>query len=437
MHHHRATLQLGLPIAIGQLGTIILTFADTMMVGRYGTPELAAASFVNSIFNLVTMIILGYSYGITPLVAHHYGRGGLAEAGQVMRCGIRGNLRFGAVLLLAFGGLYFFLDRLGQPVELLPLMRPYYLVLWASMWFVVLFNVVRQFTDGITQTRLGMWLLLGGNVVNILFNWLLIYGVGPFPEWGLLGAGVATLLSRVLIAVVFLWLVFATARFAPYRVALAREVISLGEVHRLSWPVAAQLGLETFAFTFSAVMAGWLGALQLAAYQVLIALGTLGFTIYYSFAASMSIRIAHFLGQGDPAAAHRASIAGRNILLGNAVLASAIFLLGGRELLLQFSPDPAVVALAVSLLPLLALYQLGDSMQVCYANALRAVGNVRPMMWIALVAYLGVGIPLGYVLGFTFGFALQGLYFAFSVCLLTAAALFYHFYCKSVREKGF
>lgn len=436
MHHHRATLQLGLPIAIGQLGTIVLTFADTMMVARYGTPELAAASFVNSIFNLVTMIILGYSYGITPLVAHHYGRGELAEAGQVMRQGIRGNLRFAAVLLSVFGVLYFFLDRLGQPVELLPLMRPYYLVLWASMWFVVLFNVVRQFTDGITQTRLAMWLLLGGNVVNILFNWLLIFGVGPFPEWGLLGAGVATLLSRVLIAVVLLFLVLCTERFAPYRAMLSRPVISLNQVHRLSWPVAAQLGLETFAFTFSAVMAGWMGALQLATYQVLIALGTLGFTIYYSFAASMSIRIAHFLGQGDHHSAHSASRAGRNILLVNALVASTIFLIGGRPLLALFSPDAAVVALSASLLPLLALYQFGDSMQVCYANALRAVGNVRPMMWIALVAYLGVGIPLGFLLGFGLDLSLHGLYFAFSVCLLTAAALFYHFYRQSIRPKG-
>lgn len=438
MAHYRATLRLGFPIAIGQLGTIVLTFADTMMVGRYGTPELAAASFVNSIFNLVTMIVLGYSYGITPLIAAHEGRGERAEAGEVLRRGVVANLRFGAVLLAVFGGLYFFLDRLGQPAHLLPLLRPYYLVMWTSMWFVVFFSVVRQFMDGTTDTRTPMWILLGGNALNIGLNALLIFGFAGFPEWGLLGAGVATLISRILIAAAAVGVILWSKRYAAYRQPLSPSpaetaLHSVGEIHRKSWPVSAQLGLETFAFTFSAVMAGWLGELELAAYQILIALGTLGFTLYYSFASAMSIRMAHFLAQADTAQAKAACRTGRNVLLGNATLSSLIFWVGGSSLIGLFTPDGEVVAVAVALIPALVLYQYADALQITFANALRATGYVLPMTGIALVAYMGVGVPAAWLLGFGLGWGLTGIYLSFTLCLLVAAVLFYHFFRRTLR----
>lgn len=182
--HYSATLRLGLPIAIAQLGTIILAFADTIMVGHYSTPALSAASFVNSLFNLATMIVLGYSYGLTPFVSAKYSQGDKAGVGAIMRRGLMMNLFFGAGVLFVFGVLYFLLPYLRQPEALLPLMQSYYITLWVSLWFVVLFTAARQFTDGITYTSLAMWLILAGNVINIVLNYLLIFGIGPFPEWG-------------------------------------------------------------------------------------------------------------------------------------------------------------------------------------------------------------------------------------------------------------
>lgn len=437
MKHYRDTLRLGFPIAIGQLGTIVLTFADTIMVGQYGTPELAAASFVNSIFNLVTMIVLGYSYGITPLVAAHEGRGERSAAGAVLRRGIVANFRFGTALLIVFGLLYFVLEHLGQPPHLLPLLRPYYLTMWGSMWFVVLFNVVRQFMDGTTDTRTPMWILLGGNAVNIGLNALLIFGLGGFPEWGLMGAGMATLISRILVAGAALAIVLWSKRYAPYRQPMAEEqrespLANIGEIHRKSWPVSAQLGLETFAFTFSAVMAGWLGELELAAYQILLALGTLGFTLYYSFASAMSIRMAQFLAQSDMPQAQAACRAGRNVLLGNATLSSLIFWLGGGSLISLFTPDSEVVAIAVALIPALVLYQYADALQITFANALRATGCVLPMTGVAFVAYMAVGVPSAWVLGFGVGWGLMGIYLSFTLCLLVAAVLFHHFFRRTL-----
>lgn len=135
--HYSATLRLGLPIAVGQVGVILMGFADTMMVGHYSTDSLAAASFVNNLFNLVTFLLMGYSYGLTPLVSAHCGRGERGEAGACLKNALVANGLYGLLLLGAMTALYFFLDRMGQPEEILPLVRPYYIVVLVSMVFVM------------------------------------------------------------------------------------------------------------------------------------------------------------------------------------------------------------------------------------------------------------------------------------------------------------
>ncbi len=438
--HYSATLRLGLPIAIAQLGTIVLAFADTIMVGHYSTPALSAASFVNSLFNLATMIILGYSYGLTPFISSKFSQGSKAEVGAIMRRGLVANLVFGAAVLLCFGVLFFLLPYLRQPSDLLPLMRSYYVTLWVSLWFVVIFTAARQFTDGITYTRLAMWLILAGNIVNILLNYLLIFGIGPFPEWGLFGAGFATMVSRILIAVVLLGIIFWGKRFADFRLPIPAEELSqlpsLREIHSKSWPVSLQIGLETFCFAGSAVMTGWLGKIPLASYQILMTLGTLGFTLYYSLGASMSIRIAYFLGQNDKAEALLAGKAGRNLLLLNATLSSMLFYFAGNVIVHLFTQDEAVIAASLGLLLPLVVYQFADALQICYANALRATQHVLPMTWSSAVAYLAVGMPAAYLMGFTLKGGVEGIFYSFAISLMVAALLFALFYHRFMKAKN-
>mgnify|MGYP000881813075 FL=1 len=437
--HYSATLRLGLPIAIAQLGTIVLAFADTIMVGHYSTPALSAASFVNSLFNLATMIILGYSYGLTPFISSKFSQGSKAEVGAIMRRGLVANLVFGAAVLLCFGALFFLLPYLGQPSDLLPLMQSYYVTLWVSLWFVVIFTAARQFTDGITYTRLAMWLILAGNIVNIVLNYLLIFGISPFPEWGLFGAGFATMVSRILIAVVLLGIIFWGKRFADFRLPLSAEELSLlpslREIHSKSWPVSLQIGLETFCFAGSAVMTGWLGKIPLASYQILMTLGTLGFTLYYSLGASMSIRIAYFLGQNDKAEALLAGKAGRNLLLLNATLSSMLFYFAGNVIVHLFTQDEAVITASLALLLPLVVYQFADALQICYANALRATQHVLPMTWSSAVAYLVVGMPAAYLMGFTLKGGVEGIFYSFAISLMVAALLFAFFYHRFMKAK--
>lgn len=434
--HYKATLRLGLPIAVGQIGVIVLGFADTMMVGRYATDALAASSFVTNVFNLVTFLIMGYSYGLTPMIGALYGRGEQKEAGAVLKNALIANGLFGTVLLSVMTCLYFFLDRLGQPAELLDLIRPYYVVILISMVFVLIFNVLRQFTDGTTDTARGMWTLLAGNALNILGNWLLIYGVGPFPELGLLGAGLSTLFSRVFMAVLMVGFIVFSRRYAPYRQGFAAQRVlrsKIREVNAKSLPVSLQMGVETGSFTFSAVMAGWLGSTELAAYQVMMTLGTLGFLFYYSFGAGMSIRIATFVGVKDWSRVRLAALSGRHILLAWAATAALLFLSFGSPLISLFSPDSYVHDIALALILPLMLYQFSDAMQICFANALRGTSHVLSMMWIAVFSYICVGIPAGYILGFPCGMGIEGIFLAFSIGLFTAAVLFYLKFSKVLR----
>ncbi|MDD5779649.1 MAG: MATE family efflux transporter [Bacteroidales bacterium] len=435
--HYRATLRLGLPIAIGQLGVIILGFADTTMVGRYGTDPLAAASFVNNLFTLVTFLLMGYSYGFTPIVSRLFGQGKHTEAGAELKTAVVADSLFGLLLMTAMGGLYFFLDKLGQPEALLPLARPYYLLILASMFFVMLFNVLRQFTDGIMQTKTGMFVLISGNALNILGNWLLIYGPGPLPELGLTGAGISTLAARAIMALMLAAIIGRRKFYAAYRRGFSRSTVSrraLLSLNAKSLPIAIQMGLETSAFTGSAVMAGWVSAEALAAYQVMVTIGTLGFLFYYSFGAATSIRVASFLGTSDWPNVRSSAVAGRNVLLLMAACSSLVIFCFAETLVYVFTTDTRVVAIALSLIPLLVLYQFADAMQICFANVLRATGHSLAMMRTAFISYLLLNLPAGYLLAFPLGLGVRGIFMAFSLGLLCAAFLFARDYHRVVRQ---
>ena len=209
--HYPTLLRLGIPIMIGQIGTIIMGFMDTLMIGRHSTEELAAAGFVNAIIGLVAISALGFSYGLTPVVGALLGKGETDSIAQKLKNSLIANNILAIAMMAVMVVLYLNLHRLGLPGHLLPLMRPYLLLHTLSFIPMMAFNAFKQFSDGIKDTRMPMWILLGGNVLNILGNWLLIYGIGGLPEMGLSGAGLATLLSRFA-----MWVTFC-GYLPPYR----------------------------------------------------------------------------------------------------------------------------------------------------------------------------------------------------------------------------
>ena len=435
--HSFALLKLGLPIVVGQLGIIVLSLADTLMVGRYGTDELAAAGFVNNMFNLVIMFATGFSYGLTPIVGRLFGRNDSLSIGGRLKNGLIANLLMAILLTLGMVVLYLNLHRLGQPEELLPLMRPYYLTLLISIVFVMLFNAFKQFADGITDTRTAMWFLLGGNLLNIVGNWLLIYGNCGFPEMGLLGAGIATLFSRIMMVVCFAVYFFSVSRYRAYREGFLKSQVNRRdflEINKLGLPIALQITMETASFSLTAVMVGWLGSLALAAHQVMLTVGQLGFMLYYGMAAAITVRVSNYHGSQDLPNLRRTVATGFRIILAMAVGVSALMLTFRSDLGVWFTNSHDVALVVASLVIPFVVYQFGDGLQCAFSNALRGISEVKQMVIISFVAYVLISLPAAYVLGFVCDLGLVGIWWSFPLGLTSAGIMFWLNFKSKVRK---
>ncbi|NCC09301.1 MAG: MATE family efflux transporter [Bacteroidia bacterium] len=424
--HYKALLFLGIPIIIGQIGLIVLGFADTLMIGHHSTSELGAASFVNNVFNLAIIFSTGFSYGLTPIVGGLYGQRQFGKAGQALRCSLLANVLIGLLLTVAMGLLYFNVDRLGQPEELLPLIKPYYLILLASLLFVLLFNGFKQFTDGITDTRTAMWILLSGNLLNIVGNYLLINGKWGLPELGLLGAGLSTLISRIVMVLVFVLVFLRSSRFRRYKVGFLRFGWSktlFKRLNALGWPVALQMGMETASFSLSAVMVGWLGTIALASHQIMCTISQFTFMMFYGMGAAVAVRVSNYHGQDDWVNVRRSAYAGFHLMVALGLVLSTIVFLCRHYLGGWFTDNAEVSDLVTALVLPLLIYQLGDGLQINFANALRGISDVKPMMAIAFVAYFLISLPVGYFCGFVLGWGTVGVWMAFPFGLTSAGLM--------------
>ncbi len=438
---YKELLRLGGPILVGQLGMIAVGFADNIMVGHYSTQALASASFVNNVFNVAILACIGFTYGVTPIVGKLFGAGRLGDIGASLRVCLRVNAVYSLIVIAVMAALYFNIERLGQPGELLPLIRPYYLICLAGLLPVAVFNVFAQWSYAVGNSQMPMWIILATNGMNVLGNYALIYGNLGMPEMGLTGAGLSTLAARVAAPLAILAIFFLRKRNAAYAHGFRAtggtyEAPRRAAVWRTSFPVSIQMSLETSAFSGAAVMAGWLGAVDLAAFQIIVIVGTLGFCVYYSLGAAIAAKVAVASGgSGVDRDMRRIAWAGYRVMLALMALSSLVFLLWGRDIMGAFSNDPAVVAAAGVLVIPLVLYQLGDATQITFANALRGTGRVMPMLWIAFVCYLVLGLPSTYLLAFTAGLGLWGIVLSFSVSLFSAGILFLAFFLKATRRQ--
>ncbi|MDY4248812.1 MATE family efflux transporter [Bacteroides pyogenes] len=424
--HYKALFFLGLPIVIGQVGVIVLGFADTLMIGHHSTLELGAASFVNNVFNLAIIFSTGFSYGLTPIVGGLYGTRQFPPAGQALRCSLLANFLVAVLLTLIMGVLWLNVENLGQPEELIPLIKPYYLVLLASLVFVMLFNGFKQFTDGITDTKTAMWILLGGNVLNIIGNYLLIYGKLGFPELGLLGAGISTLFSRIMMVVVFVAVFARSPRFLRYKIGFFRLGWSRSVLRRLNalgWPIGLQMGMEAASFSLSTVMIGWLGTIALASHQIMLTISQFTFMMYYGMGAAVAVRVSNFKGQNDMVNVRRSAYAGFHLMMALGFILSSIVFFCRNYLGSWFTDSAQVAGMVTSLVFPFLIYQFGDGLQITFANALRGISDVKPMMFIAFIAYFLISLPVGYFCGFTLGWGIIGVWMAFPFGLTSAGLM--------------
>ena len=436
--HYSTIIRLGTPIVLGQLGNVILGFIDTIMVGQYSGEALSAAGFVNNIFNLGIFAMLGFSYGATPIIGAFYGRREDDNVGHSFRDSIWANILFGTMVIAAYSLLYLNIGNLNQPEELLPLMRPYFLILLASLPFVILFNSFKQFTDTVAATKTALWVIIIGNITNMVMNYLLIFGVCGFPEMGLKGAGIATLLSRVLMALLFVMFIIGQKRFSSYKSGFKARRSRRSDVTKLfkvGTPLAVQMGMETASFSLASLLMGWIGAVELAAFQVMCTTGSLCFLVYYGIAAASCIRISHYRGRGEWEKVNETATASLHIILAVAAVLSTGIIIFKSQLAAAFTADVAIQSMFIAMLIPMLAYQVSDGIQINYANALRGIAVTKPMSIYALISYILLALPVSYIFGFIFNLGGIGIAYGLPVGLTSAAILYYGRFRKEIAKR--
>lgn len=422
---------------LGQACVIILAFADNIMIGWHSVNELAASSFVNNVMNFFILTELGFASGMTPIIGAFHGNGNVKGVGTTVRNGLLVNGIIGLIGLVLLAIIYLFIDSFGQEPELLPLIRPYFVIVGISIIFALGFNVLKQFTDGICKPVVSMLFLMGGNVLNIFGNWVLIYGKLGCPELGLMGAGLSTLISRILMLLCFVLYIFKSEQFKAYAQAIKEALFSrvkMRHIFNMGYPVAIQMGLEASTFSFSAIMVGWISVTALAAHQVAITISQLFFLMIQGLSFALSILVSNCYGKKDYAGIHAYVKRGILMIFGTSLSLSILLYIFRYPAVGMFTDSPEVAEIAVVLFYVLFAYQIGDGIQLCFANVLRGLQDVKPIMYAAFVSYYLIAIPVAYILGFKAGLGAVGVWLGFPIGLTLAGLFFYARYRSDMRR---
>ena len=420
----RPTLTLAAPIVVGQLSQMLMGVTDSAMIGRAGTVPLAASSFGGNVFAVFYVLGIGLMLPVSIFVSRSHGAQRPEECGEYLRHGLALALFFGLLETLAMVALSTQLARFGQPLEVLAIVTPFFLLMAASITSVLVYLVLRQFAEAMGHPWVPMFIMLAGVGLNAALNWVFIYGHLGAPALGLTGAGISTLLSRALGAwVIYRWL----RRDAAVRAAWPKQWwgnysgARLREMLHVGLPAAGMLLFESSAFYGSSIMMGWLGVVPLAAHQIAINCASLAFMVPLGLSMATGMRVSRAVGAGE--LARRRPIAFGSLAVGLAIMGifGLGFFFGGRTIAAWFVPDAAVIALAANLLVVAALFQVFDGAQVISAAALRGIADVKVPAIITLVAYWIVALPLGYGLGVRGGYGGVGIWSGIAAGLACAA----------------
>lgn len=429
--HFRRNITLAVPVMLSQLGHVMVGVADSAMVGQLGTIPLAAASLGNSIFAIILTFGIGVSFAITPLIAAADGKKHYQKSGKIFKHGLYINLVAGILLYLVTFGIAYVLPFLNQPEEVVIMAGPYLNVIGLSLIPFMIFQSFKQFAEGLSLTKKAMYIVVGANLINIGLNYILIYGKLGLAPMGLYGAGLATLISRIIMAIAMGLYIFKARAFQPYIEKFRFKGFSrkLGwRMLRLGLPTGLQFVFEVGAFSAAAIMAGWLGAKQLAAHQIAISLASVSYMMASGISAAATVRVGNQLGLNDIPTLRIAGFTSFVMAVAFMTFTCLMFVLG-KDLLPGFYVDEQdVIQVASSLLVIAAFFQIFDGVQVVALGALRGLEDVKMPTLVAVVAYWLIGLPLGYAFGFELGLGVKGIWYGLLTGLaLTAIMLFFRF----------
>ncbi len=433
----RYNIQLAVPVIMGMLGHTFVQLADNIMVGQLGTAELAAVSLGNSFVFIAMSLGIGFSTAITPLVAESDGAGNQADGKSALKhglllCTVLGLALFG-VILLAKPLMYL----MEQPTEVVELAIPYLDLVAFSLVPLIIFQAFKQFSEGLSQTKYPMYATILANVVNVVLNYLLIFGTFGFPEMGIVGAAIGTLASRFVMVAHLWYLLKRREKFRFYVTGFNFRKIErrvMDKIISLGFPSALQMFFEVAIFTSAIWLSGVLGKNAQAANQIALNLSSMTFMFGMGLGVAAMIRVGIQKGLRNFRELRRIakSIFLLTFLL--EVVFAALFLMGRHwfpslyldvDDVSNMADNTEVITLAGELLLVAAIFQISDGIQVVVLGALRGLQDVKIPTLITFVAYWGVGFPVMYYLGLKTDLQSTGIWFGLLSGLTASAILLY------------
>lgn len=429
--------KLAAPVMLGMLGHTFVSFVDNIMVGQIGTAELAAVSLGNSFMFIAMSIGIGFSTAITPLIAEADSSDNLKQARSTYKNGLFLCTTLGIILFL---GIYFsksVMYLMKQPKEVVELAIPYLDLVAFSLIPMIIFQAIKQFSDGMSMTKYPMYATLLSNIINIILNYLLIFGKFGFPEMGIVGAAYGTLISRI-VMVLYLWILLRYKRrskrivrdikFFVLDFLMIKKIINLGSLS------AMQMLFEVAIFTAAIWLSGLLGKNPQAANQIALNLSSMAFMVAMGLSVASMIRVGNQKGVKNYKELRR--IAFSLFLLGVllAIFFALIFFIFHKSLpniyvdlsdASNYSDNMEVISIASKLLIAAAFFQISDSIQVVVLGALRGLQDVKIPTILTFISYWVIGFPVSYFLGKEEMYGSFGIWLGLLAGLTTASILLF------------
>jgi len=419
------TIQLAIPIIMGELAQMSLHLIDTAMVGAISYKHLAAASLVMTAANIPFVIGIGMTISVSQLVSMANGR---RDHQLISHYLFNGFLLCTFFALVISGGLVFgrnLLKHLHQDPQVVELALPFMSLVGLSIIPMLLFMTLKQFTDGLEYTKTAMMLSLSAMPINIFLNWLLIYGHWGFPRLELVGAGYATLITRTLIFVMLAWIILKHKTFRRF-IAVSESqwrysFKTIRELLRIGIPSSIQLGVEVVAFAVSGIIIGTISAVSQAAHQIALSCAAFTFMVSMGLSQAGSIRVSNAFGRSDW---NKIRLIGKTTLITALLYGSfcgLIFIIFRWQLPLIFNENPEVVSLSALLLLFAAVFQISDATQATGAGLLRGIKDVKIPTILITLAYWVIGLPFGWLFAFHYHMGAAGMWLGLIVGLTLAS----------------
>lgn len=425
--YYKSNFSLALPIILSSLGQSFTQMIDTIMVGRLGATELAAVAFASNVAMNVLVFGMGIAMALTPLTGQSFARGEHKRIGLLFQNSLVLNTLMSISIIGLLFLLYPFLNSFGQPEEVIEACKPYYIIIAFSFFPSLLFLTFKQFLEGVGNTKYAMIITIAANIINIILNYILIYGKFGAPALGIVGAGLATLIAKILMPIAFFFTVYFHKKYRKYFCFFSwRETTLYSQkiILRLGLPIAGQMFLEFAALLIITIMMGWVNKYTLAGYHIVMSIVSMTFLVSTGIGSAATVLISHEFGRRNIPEIRKHFRASTQMVLLIMSISAIVLISLRRPIAMIFTSDANVIEVATVLFIVAGIFQLIDGMQIVHLGALRGINDVAKPMRYAFISYILIALPFAYICGFVFNIGYWSIFAGFSVGLFVASILY-------------